>query len=143
MLVSQEFAGKPEVRDVLKRLRLLHLKSCMVIDYGSTYSPSELKTVLADELSGLKQLESFCLVAASVEGFDDRDSIIQSWLKSCPSLQEGALLESLRDSSGRYKIVDGQVEATTEPCRFEFLRKFSSLHAATRSHMAQQSPDAM
>ncbi|KAJ7593885.1 hypothetical protein C8J56DRAFT_1160630 [Mycena floridula] len=106
------------VQDVLKRLPLPHLKSCMILDYDSE-SFSRLESVIAEELSRFKQLESFCLVISAVKGSGDRASTIESWLKSCPSLQECALLDSTRARTGRYKVVDGKVQPTAELCRME------------------------
>ncbi|KAJ7593799.1 hypothetical protein C8J56DRAFT_925211 [Mycena floridula] len=109
---------------------LQYLKSCMLIDYN--YSPSELKSLLANHFSCSKQLESFCLVGAVGElDPDDRDSTIQTWLDSCPTLQEGALLEYMNDPTGRYKIVDGKPQSTTELCRAEKILKKGVLNFET------------
>ncbi|KAJ7593807.1 hypothetical protein C8J56DRAFT_421994 [Mycena floridula] len=105
------------IHDVLKHLPLPHLKSCIITDY-QCLSASGLGLLLADELSGLKQLESLCLVMSGDADLEDRDSTIELWLKSCPSLQEAALIAP-KHSETRYKIVDGKVHPTTEPCRLE------------------------
>ncbi|KAJ7593759.1 hypothetical protein C8J56DRAFT_1022667 [Mycena floridula] len=91
---TRELATNIRFRTSLKRLPLPHLKSCMFVDYSCTYSSSALKSTLADELSGFKQLESFCLVTMKCDSHV-HSSIVQSWLKSCPSLQEGVLLDVL------------------------------------------------
>ncbi|KAJ7593890.1 hypothetical protein C8J56DRAFT_884645 [Mycena floridula] len=122
IFVSYEYARRYPVRDILKCLPLPHLKSCMILDYDSD-SSSRPESVLAEELSRFKQLESFCLMISrmmsAVKDPDDRTSAIESWLKNCPSLQECALLVSPKDLTGRFKIVDGQMEPTTELCRTE------------------------
>ncbi|KAJ7593777.1 hypothetical protein C8J56DRAFT_1160552 [Mycena floridula] len=118
-------------KGVLKRLPLPNLKSCMLAGYFSTYSSSELKSILVGDFPCLKQLESFCVYMREFDR-DERDSIVESWLKTCTSLQECALLNSSpNDSAGRYKIVDGGLQASTEPCRSEKIWREFSLFTPT------------
>ncbi|KAJ7593797.1 hypothetical protein C8J56DRAFT_925204 [Mycena floridula] len=117
--VSSRFAAQHRVKDILKRLPLPNLKSCMFVEYSSTYSSSELKSILGGDFPCLKQLKSFYMLVFKLDQ-DERDSIAESWFKSCPRLQECALLDHHNnDSAGRYKIVDGKVQAITELCWME------------------------
>ncbi|KAJ7593769.1 hypothetical protein C8J56DRAFT_925141 [Mycena floridula] len=144
IFMSTQFTKQYHVQDIFKRLPLPHLKSCMLIDLYTNYRPSELESILAGDFACLEELESLCLVLYTVADYDHA-STIGSWVKSRPSLQEGALLSKIEvnllcrhlnvsfavsllheDAAGRYKIVDGQLRPTTEPCCSEriFSKRF-------------------
>ncbi|KAJ7593809.1 hypothetical protein C8J56DRAFT_422034 [Mycena floridula] len=122
--VSHHLAGRYHIQDFFRRLPLRQLKSCMLIDCNHNYSSPEFKSIFSNELSRFKQLESFCLITyLGQEGPDDCASTIRSWLENCPSLQEAGLLSSTQDPTGRYKVVDEQLQPTTEPSRMEKIFK--------------------
>ncbi|KAJ7575151.1 hypothetical protein C8J56DRAFT_977233 [Mycena floridula] len=96
------------------------IKSFMLID-RSFPGVVHLSTI-SDLLSIFNHLESFAVVVPHPADYSaDDEEIVQSWADRCPTLQECALLQSLRQSTGRYKVVDGKVQPTTESCRMEML----------------------
>ncbi|KAJ7578578.1 hypothetical protein C8J56DRAFT_1111513 [Mycena floridula] len=114
------------MRQVLGDLkkRLPWLKSLMLVYIGvhTRFRLGQvLDTVLAEELAGFKELEAFGIsVYDDMNHPDYHAPIIASWIKHRPTLREASIfLRGLRDPEGRYKIVDGKVEPTTEPCRME------------------------
>ncbi|KAJ7598938.1 hypothetical protein C8J56DRAFT_177868 [Mycena floridula] len=87
-----------EIRDVLMRLKhhLRDLKCLVLFAEDDSLIPSpRVKSMLLQELSGFKELESFGIVMCHPSDSDDsdyRESMVQSWLENCPSLQECIIL---------------------------------------------------
>ncbi|KAJ7577572.1 hypothetical protein C8J56DRAFT_1171021 [Mycena floridula] len=137
----------PEVIDeMFKQLEhhLPHLKCCMLIDYNSVGPdiPSGFDTMFASGLSSLKQLEFFGVLGPHFSPNCFHDSMIESWLESCPTLQECVFLQSLGNVTGRYKVVDGKAHLMPKPCRMEPLfLTFSSFYYLDASVLVTQRGD--
>ncbi|KAJ7589020.1 hypothetical protein C8J56DRAFT_888643 [Mycena floridula] len=76
------------------------------------------------ELAGFKQLESFglgvSLATAAHKPVNYIVPITTSWIVHCPTLRELSIfLADWDEPEGRYKILGGKAEPTSEPCRIE------------------------
>ncbi|KAJ7589051.1 hypothetical protein C8J56DRAFT_937714 [Mycena floridula] len=119
-----------EIRDMFRMLKQLFpdLKSLSLIHTGFCLRARVrelLESMLAEELVGFNQLESFGFGANLFDEMNHPDfhsPIITSWIEACPTLQAVSIfLRGWDDPEGRYKIVDEKAEPTSEPCRLEKL----------------------
>ncbi|KAJ7581451.1 hypothetical protein C8J56DRAFT_960068 [Mycena floridula] len=81
------------------------------------------KSLVDEGLSGLRKLESFGLFMREHSVItEDLDSLINSWVKICPTLQECLLIQDLHGTASGYgrRVVDGKVQPT-EACQIERL----------------------
>ncbi|KAJ7583272.1 hypothetical protein C8J56DRAFT_953520 [Mycena floridula] len=124
----------PEIQSMLKRLKcdFPNIRCCML--HFSYYGDDELGQVAAfqcmllEELVAFDQLESFGVVMPWLRDMPvpaHSQSTVESWLERCPTLKECFFLRKWQDSSGRYKVVDGHAQPTTEPRRMEKVFDFS------------------
>ncbi|KAJ7589030.1 hypothetical protein C8J56DRAFT_29602 [Mycena floridula] len=119
-----------EIQDIFRILKQLFpdLKSLSLIHTGFCLRARVrelLDSLLAEELVGFNQLESFGFGANLFDEMNHPDfhpPIIASWVEACPTLQAVSIfLRGWDDPEGRYKIVDKKAEPTSEPCRLEKL----------------------
>ncbi|KAJ7583270.1 hypothetical protein C8J56DRAFT_1167201 [Mycena floridula] len=124
-----------EMQDILTHLRryLPHIRSCrlegMYIDEESQLFG--LRSMLLEGLVDFKQLESFGLRANCNPSLTiSKDSSLDSWLKSYPTLQ-ACLLDWVRaffmGTTYRSQVVLGKAQSTTQLCRMEIIFPFCHL----------------
>ncbi|KAJ7579883.1 hypothetical protein C8J56DRAFT_283429 [Mycena floridula] len=110
------------VKHCLPQIRCLYIRAGRNLVCNATDS-TLLKSILAEELLGFKQLESFGLWINEA-GYNNPDMVLdESWLKNCPTLRE-CLLELGWWVKHRYKVVNGEARATAELCRMEIAFPF-------------------
>ncbi|KAJ7575098.1 hypothetical protein C8J56DRAFT_1063990 [Mycena floridula] len=110
--------GMHEMFDQLTHY-LPNLKCCML---ALNHNTDPIPSILSEELSGFKTLESFVVVVSNRLAQWDTATKIQTCLVSCPNLTECAFLNSLMDND-RYKIIDGKAQPTNDLSRMEFFSK--------------------
>ncbi|KAJ7593822.1 hypothetical protein C8J56DRAFT_422262 [Mycena floridula] len=120
---------KEVLRDIFNRVNrhFPNVKSLALNSGLHLSDEQEYKTILVEGISGLKQLTSFGLFMGKQRlSSEDRDSMIGSWLKSRPTLQECLFLQAQSLYSTRYrcKVVQGKPQVITEPCWIETGFKF-------------------
>ncbi|KAJ7573571.1 hypothetical protein C8J56DRAFT_511370 [Mycena floridula] len=114
------------IRDLFDCLQrhLPHLKSFFLYTHFA-FNLSSYQNLVQEGLSGLKQLESFGLVNSrffnvNIVNDNDLNSIVDLWLKSCPTLQECLIEDSGRERF-RYEVVRSKAQRRIKLCRMETL----------------------
>ncbi|KAJ7589838.1 hypothetical protein C8J56DRAFT_1025175 [Mycena floridula] len=104
-----------EILDILKR-HLPYLRSLTILLLFCGDGPAFASTIV-EHLGDFKHLESFgCLTLNSLCSTEQqRDSILDSWIKSCPTLQECVLqIPGQIGRTNMFKVVNGKPQLTTE-----------------------------
>ncbi|KAJ7583482.1 hypothetical protein C8J56DRAFT_954150 [Mycena floridula] len=86
----------------------------------------DARSTILEEISGFGKLESFGLILYSNSETLSAESITQSWVEKCPTLQECFIKKGSRGELERYKVVDHRAEPTVDPCRIENVFDFIS-----------------
>ncbi|KAJ7588058.1 hypothetical protein C8J56DRAFT_1026138 [Mycena floridula] len=122
--------GEEDARVILQSLKrhLPHLKSLVLADTLILRPNPRLTSILDEELTGFKHLESFGIVL-SLSCYGSQKfcrSTMDSCLRSCPTLRE-FLWRSVGSKPRRYgyKVINGTVQPMVEKSRLDDLLDFS------------------
>ncbi|KAJ7580249.1 hypothetical protein C8J56DRAFT_278382 [Mycena floridula] len=132
VVVVNEAVQPDHLQDIFRQVQhqLPSLKSFGLILDSSGLVPEQIQGILDEYLPKFEDIESFGLLTAHDPSF--HNSLVSFPFGHCPTLREFFLLRRLRDTQGRYKVVDGKVQPTNEPCRMEtlFVDEDSGSHQA-------------